>query len=92
MTQNRVADTCDYGRSDRISRRIAPQRMSEPITKIKRLISLRQRAERWDRPRMTSGRKSTSRQRIRVLTMAETLILACRHTLSRTKRQKSVKG
>ena len=44
--QNRAADTCDYERSDRISRRIATHRMSEPITKIKRLISLRQRTSR----------------------------------------------
>jgi hypothetical protein len=42
-TQNRDADTCDYEKSDWISRRIASHRTSEPITKIKRLISLRQR-------------------------------------------------
>jgi hypothetical protein len=42
-TQNRDADTCDYERRDRIGRRIATHRMSETITKIKRLISLRQR-------------------------------------------------
>jgi hypothetical protein len=45
-TQDRGADTCAYGRSDRISRRIATHRMSEPITKIKRLIGLRQRTRR----------------------------------------------